>query len=236
MKLARGGAEGETAGAMRIERSKLGLAACVVAAGVLAGGEVEGAPTAAKPPAYTLQGLTFSTTMHGVPEGERREGCIDAACSEASGVVVAEGQTRGAASPVTIAIREHKKKGATKGDLEKLAKKKLGHAPGGGQVREVAGLVGGRPALEQWAIWDSCNRVVTARVFVSLPDKVLEIETRGTVEPGHDAGDTPVERMDQLLKAVRVRRLGDAKLDPAREAMTPRQVAVALEKQGCAGG
>jgi hypothetical protein len=187
----------------------------------------------AKPPAYTLTKLGFSTSLHGVPDGERHEICFDKACRDTGGVTVAEGATRNDRSPVRITIREYKRRKPGAADLAALAKKQLGRAPRGKQVRLTSGTVGGRPAIEQWAVWDNCQRVISARVLVALPDKIIEIETQSTLEPGHDAGDSSVGRMGHILSGVRVRRVGDVSLDPAREPMTTRQMAVAMPLNGC---
>jgi hypothetical protein len=39
--------------------------------------------------------------------------------------------------------------------------------------------------------------------------------------------------MGHILSGVRVRRVGDVSLDPAREPMTTRQMAVAMPLNGC---
>jgi len=189
-----------------------------------------GGADAAKPPAYTFDHLGFSTTMRGIPEGERREECLDKGCSERGGVLVAEGKTLALPSPVTITIKEHRHKGAGKGELAALSKRILSHAPKGKQVRTVSGLAGDRPALEQWAVWDGCQRVVSGRVLVAMPDKIIEIETRSVLEPGHDPGDSSVGSMTKILQKIRVRRLGDATLDPAEETIKVKELATAMPK------
>lgn len=189
-----------------------------------------GGAEAAKPPAYTFDPIGFSTTLKGIPEGERREECLDKGCTERGGVVVAEGRTTTLASPVTITIREHRQKGVGKLGLAAIAKKTLAHAPGGKQVRAVAGQAADRPALEQWSVWDGCQRVVSARVLVAMPDKVIEVETRSVLEPGHDSADASVGAMTKILQKLRVRRLGDATLDPAEEAIKVKDLAAAMPR------
>lgn len=191
-----------------------------------------GGADAAKPPAYTFAPLGFSTSMKGVPEGERRAECLDRGCSERGGVLVAQGKTTSLAAPVTIRILEHKQKGAGKGELQALAKKLQGPAPKGKVVKTTAGQVADRPALSQWAVWDGCGRVVVGRVLVAMADKVIEVETRSVLEPGHDAGDTSVKAMGQMMKQLRVRRLGDVALDPASEGASVKELAGAMPR-GC---
>jgi hypothetical protein len=187
---------------------------------------------AAKPPAYTFAGLGFSTSMRGVPEGERRAECLDRGCTERGGVLVAEGKTTALAAPVTIRILEHKQKGAGKGELQALAKKLQGAAPKGKVVKTATGEAADRPALSQWAIWDGCGRSVVGRVLVAMPDKIIEVETRSILEPGHDQSDSSVKAMSQMLRRLRVRRLGDAALDPASEDITVKELAGAMPR-GC---
>lgn len=184
----------------------------------------------AKPPAYTFQPLGFPTTLHGIPDGERREECFDKECSEPGGIAVAEGKTPTLTSPISITIREYKKKGAGKAELAALAKKILGKTSHGKHVRSVAGQVAGRPALEHWAVTDGCNRVITGRVLVAMPDKVIEVETRSVLEPGHDPQDASVRGMTKILQKIRVRRLGDASLDPAEEAIKVKDLAAAMPR------
>ena len=191
-----------------------------------------GAAGAAKPPAYTFDKIGFATTLRGIPEAERRDDCLDKECSERTGVVVAEGRTTSLAAPVTITIREHRQKNAGKAELAALGKKQQGRAPRGKTVRVVSGLAGDRPALEQWAVWDGCQRVVSGRVLVAMPDKIIELETRSVLEPGHDPAATSIGAMTQILQKLRVRRLGDAVLDPADEAIAVKELAAALSK-GC---
>lgn len=189
-----------------------------------------GALEAARPPAYTFAGLTFTTSLRGVPEGERREECLDAKCTERGGVVVAEGVARKLSSPVTVTIREHRQKNASKDGLQALAKRLQSHAPRGKVVRVVAGEAAERPALEQWAVWDGCQRLLSGRVLVALPDKVIEVETRSVLEPGHDMTDSSVGAMNKILRGLRVRRLGDAVLDPSEEAISVKTLAAALPR------
>lgn len=187
---------------------------------------------AAKPPAYTFDKIGFSTTLRGIPEGERRDDCVDKQCSERTGVVVAEGRTTTLAAPVTITIREHRQKNAGKAELAALGKRQQARAPRGKSVRVVAGQVVDRPALEQWSVWDGCQRVISGRVLVAMPDKIIEVETRSVLEPGHDPAATSVGAMTQILQKLRVRRLGDAVLDPADEAISVKELATALPR-GC---
>jgi hypothetical protein len=184
-----------------------------------------GSASAAHPPAYTFQPMSFHTSLHGVPEGERREGCVGKACGEATGIVVAEGTTKGLSTPVHITIREHKKHGDGKKDIATLARKLASRDEKGKQVRLVTGEAGGRPSLEQWVIDNPCDRVVVGRVLVAMPDKIVEVETRSTLEPGHETGDSPLSPMTQILKNIRVRRLGTASLDPAKDQVTARELA-----------
>lgn len=193
---------------------------------------VTGVADAAKPPAYTFDQLGFPTTMHGIPEGERRAECLDKSCSERGGVLVAEGKTTALPAPVTLRVLEHKKKGAGKGELQALAKKLLAHAPKGKEVRTVTGQAADRPALSQWGVWDGCQRVIVGRVLVAMPDKIIEIETRSVLEPGHDPGDSSVKAMSRILKKLRVRRLGEATLDPSSEDITVKELAGAMPR-GC---
>ncbi|MCS6898725.1 MAG: hypothetical protein RMJ98_03345 [Myxococcales bacterium] len=187
---------------------------------------------AAKPPAYTFARLGFSTSLKGVPEGERRSECLDRGCTERRGVLVAEGKTTTLATPVTIRILEHRYKGAGKGELQALASKLQGVAPRGKVVKTSLGEVADRPALSQWAIWDGCNRSVVARVLVAMPDKILEVETRSILEPGHEQEDNSVKAMSQVLRKLRVRRLGDVELDPASEDISVKELARAMPR-GC---
>ncbi len=189
-----------------------------------------GAALAAKPPAYTFSKLAFSTTLRGIPEGERHDDCLNKECSERGGVVVAEGKTTTLPAPVTITIREFRTKNAGASDLVALGKKQQTGSVHGKIVRTVSGQVAERPALEQWSIWDGCQRVVSGRVFVAMADKVIEIETRSVLEPGHDPAATSVGAMTQVLQKLRVRRLGDAVLDPASEAIAVKDLAAALPR------
>lgn len=187
---------------------------------------------AAKPPAYTFSTLGFSTTMHGIPEGERRAECLDKGCSERGGILVAEGKTTTLAAPVTLRVLEHRKKGAKQADLQALAKKLQSYAPKGKEVRTVAGQAADRPALSQWAVWNGCQRTIVGRVLVAMPDKIIEVETRSVLEPGHDSKDLSLQAMEQILKKLRVRRLGNATLDPAPSHITAKELASAMPR-GC---
>jgi hypothetical protein len=187
---------------------------------------------AAKPPAYTFEKLGFPTSLRGIPEGERRAECLDQDCTERGGVLVAEGKTTTLASPVTVKIREHRQRGAGKKELQALAKRLVEHAPRGKAVQTTTGQVADRPTLTQWSVWDGCQRVISGRVLVAMPDKIIEVETRSVLEPGHDQGDSSVKAMGQILKKLRVRRLGDAPLDPTPtgEQVTLKELAEALPR------
>ena len=189
-----------------------------------------GAALAAKPPAYTFDKLAFSTTLRGIPEAERHSDCLDKQCTERGGVLVAEGKTTTLPAPVSITIREFRQKNAGAAELAALGKKQQAGAVRGKIVRAVAGKAGDRPALEQWSIWDGCQRIISGRVLVAMPDKIIEVETRSVLEPGHDPAATSVGAMTQIMQKLRVRRLGDAVLDPADEAIAVKDLATALPR------
>lgn len=199
---------------------------------VLAAVGLSAMPAQAKPPAYTMANVGFTTQLHGVEP--KPEDCLDEACHERAGAVVAEGESRHKDGSVRIVIREHKtQRGLSTKQLEKLARK-LGEAKGRAKsVRLVSGTVGGKGAVEHWVVTDACERELTGRVLVALEGKVIEIETRTTVGTQPHAAKLASERMHRVLSGVRVRRFGDAALDPAKEPAAPEDIASALPKKGC---
>lgn len=182
----------------------------------------------AKLPAYFVSDVGFSTKLHGVPESDRREECLDIRCSERGGVVVAEGESQG----VRTVIREHKRSRELKrGELGELAEKMLSHDAEASELRSQSGrAAGGHNALEQWAQQGACGRMVKGRVLVSLANKVVEIETNATL--GSDPRETArtLGRMHEVLRGIRVRRLGDEPLDPISEPPPVKAVLATLEK------
>lgn len=204
-------------------------------AGLVVGAALLGSVAAqAKPPAYTFANLSFTTSLHGVPEGERREACLDKDCAQTSGVIVAEGETKGDGARVSIEIREHKRRGGiAKVELAELSKGLLGGAPNGKEVRAISGAIGTTQALEHWSVWDGCSREISGRVFIALPDKIIEVEARAPLSVGREGDDPAIVRMNKILRGVRVRRMGDVSLDPAKDAMGTREMDIALSSTPC---
>lgn len=174
-------------------------------------------PTSAKPastkgPAYQVKGLPFLTHLKG-DEGKSVE-CKTATCNESRGTVVLRGMTDKNHGKIGITIREHRLvKGAAADQLltltQTLAKPK-------DEVRVVSGTAGptDAAALEQWTVTPGCSGVVTGRVLVALPDKIIELETAADAHQKHVSTLRLAKDMSAILGAIRVRRLGDTKLTP----------------------
>ena len=169
----------------------------------------------AKLPAYFVTDVGFSTQLHGVGDGERRAECLDLHCTERGGTVVAEGDAQG----VRTVIREHKRPRELKrAELEALATKLLSRDAEAKELRSQTGrAAGGHNGLEQWAAQGTCGRMVKARVLISLANKVVEIETSATLDGDPRATARTLGRMHEVLRGVRIRRLGDEPLDPVAE-------------------
>ena len=191
-----------------------------------------GEARAGKAPAYQVKGLPFLTHLHG--ESGKEVECAGASCNDGRGTVVARGGTDKGRGSVDIVIREHRDtKGAGADQLLTLSQRLARRSD---EVRVVSGTVGESAAIEQWTVKSTCGGPVTARVLVALADKVIEIET--TARP--DAKGTRsaksaklVRDMTAILRAIRVRRLGDQVLDPAKDKVPVEKIAEAIPAKGC---
>lgn len=184
---------------------------------------------AAKGPAYHVKGLSFLTHLRSEPLKEME--CESKTCNEGRGTIVVKGATDKNRGDIAIVIREHRDtKGAGAEQLlamsQKLARKTE-------EVRVVSGTVGESAAIEQWTVKPTCGGNVTARVLVALPDKVIEIETTAA-SPGKSAKSQKLVRdMTAILRAIRVKRLGDVVLDPAKDKVPADKVVEAIPTKGC---
>jgi hypothetical protein len=185
---------------------------------------------AARPPSYTMH-AGFRTSLQNVPDAERREECLDLACHEKGGTLVAQGTSTHDGVELTVRIREYRHHAdQTATQLETIAHKMLAKGVDDRELRLVAGKTAERPALEQWSIVNPCERELGGRVLVSLSDKVVEVEAVAKTKA--DGSDVPraVSQISSVLHGVRVRRLGDVVVDPATDAPPPTEVAEALKK------
>lgn len=186
---------------------------------------------AVKGPAYHVKGLSFLTHLHS--EASKEVECAGAACNEGRGTVVVRGGTDKSRGDIEIVIREHRDtKGAGAEQLLALSQKLARKTE---EVRVVSGTVAESAALEQWTVKPTCGGPVTARVLVALPDKVIEIETSARA-PGKSAKSSKLIRdMTAILRAVRVKRLGDEILDPAKakDPVPTEKLAEAMPSKGC---
>lgn len=184
---------------------------------------------APKGPAYHVKGLSFLTHLHS--EAVKEMECAGASCNEGRGTIVVKGATDKTRGDIAIVIREHRDtKGAGAEQLlamsQKLARKT-------DEVRVVSGTVGESAAIEQWTVKPTCGGDITARVLVALPDKVIEIETIAAA-PGKAAKSSKLVRdMTSILRAIRVKRLGDVVLDPAKDKVPTEKVVEAIPAKGC---
>ena len=182
----------------------------------------------AKAPAYFVSDVGFKTQIHGTSEGERKETCLDPKCKEKSGVLVAHGESLG----VTTDIREHKRgRELKKAELEAFAGRLVEHQPEGREIRISSGrAAAGHNALEQWSVQGGCGRLVTGRVLLSLGGKIVEVETRATMPSDAVEAKKTLGRMHEILRGVRIRRLGDEPLDPIADPPPAKDVIAANEK------
>ena len=184
---------------------------------------------AAKGPAYHVKGLSFLTHLHS--ESAKEMECAGANCNEGRGTVVVKGGTDKARGDIAIVIREHRDmKGAGAEQLlamsQKIARKT-------DEVRVVSGTVGESAALEQWTVKPTCGGNVTGRVLVALPDKVIEIETTAPASTKTAKSNKLVRDMTSILRALRVKRLGDVVLDPAKDKVPTEKIVEAVPTKGC---
>jgi hypothetical protein len=190
------------------------------------------ADASAHPPAYTVH-AGFRTALQNVPDADRREECLDAACHEKGGTLVAQGTSTHDELTLTLRIREYRHHpNQTAAQLQGIAAKLVAKGLDDRELRLVSGKVQERPALEQWSIVDPCEHMLGGRVLLSLPDKVVEIEA--VAKTRDDGSDVPraVWQITSVLYGVRVRRVGDVPVDPASDPPQASEIAEAL-KQGC---
>lgn len=173
--------------------------------------------SADKAPAYTFKEVGFSTHLKNLPDGERREECVDDACKEPPAVVVAEGHASVPGGEMSIAIKEHKRAKVKADALSELAGKVLARAPRGREVRKASGEAGKQPSLDQWGLYDECSATVFGRAMVAMPDKVIEIEVRAPLGEASAQAES-LAKVQRVLRGLRVRRLGDAVLAPSEKA------------------
>jgi hypothetical protein len=187
---------------------------------------------AARPPSYTMH-AGFRTSLQNVPDGERREECLDLACHEKGGTLVAQGSSTHDGVALTVRIREYRHHpDQSAQQLQTIAQKMLAKGVDDRELRLVAGKVAERPALEQWSVVNPCQRELGGRVLLSLSDKVVEVEAVATTQT--DGADVPkaISQISSVLHGVRVRRVGDVTVDPAADAPPAAEVSEALKK-GC---
>jgi len=184
---------------------------------------------ATKGPAYHVKGLPFLTHLRS--ESAKEMECAGASCNEGRGTVVVKGATDKQWGDIAIVIREHRDtKGAGAEQLlamsQKLARKS-------DEVRVVSGTVAESAAVEQWTVKPTCGGNVTGRVLVALPDKVIEIETTAAAPAKAGKSAKLVRDMTAILRAIRVKRLGDIVLDPAKDKVPTEKVVEAIPSKGC---
>jgi hypothetical protein len=71
---------------------------------------------------------------------------------------------------------------------------------------------------------------VTGRVLLSLGGKIVEVETRATMPSDPAEVKKTLGRMHEILRGVRIRRLGDEPLDPVSDPPPVKDVLAANEK------
>jgi hypothetical protein len=189
----------------------------------------------ARPPSYTVSGLSFSTSLHGVQEDAVPEPCPVEKCKDPRAVVVARGESGEGSARVTVTVREHRGIGKAKVEgLLALSRRLSTSDAQPHEVRVVQGHAGGAPTVEQWLTTASCDRAVVARVLVALEDKIVEIETAapaGATDEKHVAKAS--NRMHSILSAMRIRRLDSAVLSPTKDAPAPHVLADRTGKSAC---
>jgi hypothetical protein len=190
-----------------------------------------------KTPAYQVKGLPFLTHLK-ADEGKAVE-CKTATCNESRGTVVLRGLTDKSHGNIAITIREHRLvKGAAADQLLALTQ---GLTKPKDEVRVVSGTAGSTDAsaLEQWTVTAGCRGVVTGRVLVALPDKIIELETAADAHQKHVSTLRLAKDMSAILGAIRVRRLGDQKLTPGStersgdEKLSVEDLAKSIAGSGC---
>ncbi len=177
------------------------------------------APAHAREPAFSVSDIGFTTQLHGVEDD-----------GEGPWLAVAEGKTTHEQSPLTIVIREHRKKAnQTAKQLDKLAKARA-EEDDAKVVRALAGPVGGRAALEQWSVVDARAGDVRARLYVALPNKVVEIEVTTKVKRDAELVAEVTTRAHRVLHGLRIRRLGDVALSPSKDALPAKALMASLQR------
>jgi hypothetical protein len=191
-------------------------------------------PAHSRQPAYRLTNVAFQTSLHGVRKKLNAPVCKDDLCAKVRGVLVAEGASKAQHSGITIQIREFHTNGANSQKLlQKLASSRLGKDKKVKQVRMITGKVNGFHVAEQWTTTDHCERVLQGRVFLAFEKKVIEIETSAALVPGTKQTKTTIQRMNQILHGMRIRRIGNFSPDPAKEPIPAKQVSVAKVPVKC---
>lgn len=176
-------------------------------------------PASAREAAFSVSDVGFSTQLHGVVD----EG-------DGPWITVAEGKTTHEHSPLVIVIREHRgKSGVTAKQLDKLAKARADEDEAK-VIRAVAGSVGGKPSLEQWSVVDPKSGDVRARLYVTLPTKIVEIEVATKLSRDAELAADVTQRVHRVLHGLRIRRLGEASLSPSKDALPAKVLLASLRK------
>lgn len=177
------------------------------------------APAHAREPAFSVSDVGFTTQLHGVVDD-----------GDGPWITVAEGKTTHDESPLAIVIREHRgKAGVTAKQLDKLAKLRADEDDAK-VLRAVAGVVGARPSLEQWSVVDPKLGDVRARLYVTLPTKIVEIEVATRLKRDAELAADVTARVHRVLHGLRIKRLGDAALSPSKDALPAKTLLASLRR------